>query len=215
MNFLYKILAFSDFHDRRTWYRRANSLIKKYEPNIVIIAGDLSNFGGLRKIEKLVSSLEHEKKFFIWGNMDGKRPQEGLDSAVNLHFSVMYLNGLRLMGLGGDEESFEKNLPRFRELIIDPFNEPHEHSIIVTHIPPYEHGDLIKIYRGNPQRHVGSRKYLELIKTFQPSLVICGHIHEARGIYKIGKTTICNVGKEGMQIELGDVIKITDLIDEE
>jgi len=210
-----KILAFSDFHDKRTWYRRATSLIQKFKPDIVILAGDQSNYGSTNKINKLVTALDHQEIYYVWGNMDGKAPGEQIDSAINLHLNIITLNDLILIGLGGDEQTFEKNLPEFEKLIEDALQEENKQIILVTHIPPHEHGDLIKTYRGNPQRNVGSKKYLELIKKIQPSLVICGHIHEARGIYKIGKTIVCNVGKECMEIALEKAIKITDLIDEE
>lgn len=209
-----KILAFSDFHDKRTWFRRATSLIQKYKPDIVLLAGDQSNFGSIKKINKLVVALDHSKIYFVWGNMDGKVQGEQLDSAINLHLNLVKINNLILIGLGGDEQAFEKNLPAFEKLITETTEEPHEQLILMSHVPPHEHGDLIKTYLNNPQRNVGSKKYLELIKKIQPSLVICGHIHEARGIYKIGNTIVCNVGKEGMEIELEKAIKITDLINE-
>ncbi len=210
-----KIIAFSDFHDKRTWYRRATSLIENIKPDIVVIAGDLSNFGGIAKIDKLVKGLNHDNVYYVWGNMDGKIVTDELKHGTNLHLNPVKINDLFLLGLGGDERSFEKNLPEFENIINKTLHEHHKYLILISHIPPYGYGDLIKTYLENPKRNVGSKKYLELLKKFQPTLAICGHIHEARGIYKLGNTNICNVGKEGMEIEFQKSIRIRDLIEDE
>jgi hypothetical protein len=42
--------------------------------------------------------------------------------------------------------------------------------------------------------HVGSTSIRAIVEEFQPPLVLCGHIHEARGIARHGPTTIVNAG---------------------
>ena len=42
--------------------------------------------------------------------------------------------------------------------------------------------------------HVGSQSIRDLIEEFNPALVLCGHVHEARGIDRINETTIVNPG---------------------
>jgi hypothetical protein len=43
--------------------------------------------------------------------------------------------------------------------------------------------------------HVGSKAIHDFIKAFKPDLVVCGHIHEARGTDKIGETVMINPGQ--------------------
>jgi hypothetical protein len=45
--------------------------------------------------------------------------------------------------------------------------------------------------------HVGSTAVREFVERRQPDVVICGHIHEARGTDRLGKTKIVNCGKAG------------------
>lgn len=65
-------------------------------------------------------------------------------------------------------------------------------SILICHNPPY--GFVDKLHNG---KHVGSKMILNAIKKYQPKLVFCGHIHEAKGEAKIGKTKVYNLGWHG------------------
>jgi uncharacterized protein len=67
-----------------------------------------------------------------------------------------------------------------------------KNSILISHNPPY--GVVDKIFNG---KHVGSKILQRAIKKYQPMLVLCGHIHEAEGEGKIGKTKIYNLGSYG------------------
>lgn len=72
-----------------------------------------------------------------------------------------------------------------------------EVDILLCHQPPY--GILDKVtFKGAPKhwlgKHAGSKAILEYIRKYQPKYVFCGHIHEAKGKKKIGKTEVYNVG---------------------
>lgn len=62
-------------------------------------------------------------------------------------------------------------------------------AVLICHNPPY--GTLDKIHSG---KHVGSKILRKAIEKHQPKLVLCGHIHEAKGEAKIGKTKVINLG---------------------
>lgn len=71
---------------------------------------------------------------------------------------------------------------------------PKDVDILVTHGPPYGHGDksyVTMIGGGDP--HVGSKALRDHIERTKPKLVVCGHIHGGYGSYKIGETDVYNV----------------------
>jgi Icc-related predicted phosphoesterase len=96
------------------------------------------------------------------------------------------------------KEKIEKMLAQVHDL---------ESSIFNFHCPPYgtildlaphldatlkpivKHGQLEMI-------HVGSKAIFDAIKKYQPLLGLFGHIHEARGHTKIGRTLCINPGSE-------------------
>jgi len=58
---------------------------------------------------------------------------------------------------------------------------------------------------------VGSTAVMDAIKKYQPLLVLCGHIHEARGLIKIGRSVVINPGSEyGEGILRGIIVNIGD-----
>jgi len=76
-------------------------------------------------------------------------------------------------------------------------------AIFNFHAPPYGYAldlapeltkDLIQAL--DRKTHVGSRAVAKMIQKYQPFLSLHGHIHESRGIQKVGKTTMINPGSE-------------------
>ena len=95
------------------------------------------------------------------------------------------------------------------------------HSIFLIHVPPIDTAideaplleDLkIKVdVTGIKTTHVGSTAVRSAIEKFQPMLSLHGHIHESRGVARIGKTLCINPGSEYEQGVLrGAVINIDE-----
>lgn len=78
-------------------------------------------------------------------------------------------------------------------------------DILVCHQPPYGVLDRVN-FPGAPKhwqnKHAGSKAVLSYVKRKKPSYVFCGHIHEAKGKKKVGKTLVHNVGVAGDYIVL-------------
>jgi hypothetical protein len=79
---------------------------------------------------------------------------------------------------------------------------------MVSHTPPADTA-LDRIRSG---KHVGSAAVRQFIESHHPDLVICGHIHESRGIDSLGSTVMVNCGPacDGSYalIELGDQVEV-------
>jgi uncharacterized protein len=93
------------------------------------------------------------------------------------------------------------------------------------HIPPYNSGldscpelDTSKdppepILKGGQQvfKPVGSHSVLAAIEKHQPLLALCGHIREARGTARIGRTLVINPGSEyGEGVLKGAIVNLGD-----
>jgi Icc-related predicted phosphoesterase len=73
-------------------------------------------------------------------------------------------------------------------------------AVLVCHNPPYGYLDELDspcMPEELKGKHVGSKILLRAIKKHQPKLVLCGHIHEAKGKVKIGKSEVVNLGHRG------------------
>jgi Icc-related predicted phosphoesterase len=69
---------------------------------------------------------------------------------------------------------------------------PEGTDILVLHGPPHGYGDGVP-RGGGVVEHTGSPSLLERLRLVQPRLVVFGHIHEGRGQWRLGRTTLANV----------------------
>ena len=72
--------------------------------------------------------------------------------------------------------------------------------ILVTHAPPFNTA-ADRVENGE---HVGSSGIQKSIHEFEPEINLCGHIHEAKSLSKIGTTT--DVANPGMLKDNGAVL---------
>ncbi|HVP21767.1 MAG TPA: metallophosphoesterase [Anaerolineaceae bacterium] len=99
------------------------------------------------------------------------------------------------------EKPDEELEPMLEKLVANVQNKPN--AIFNFHAPPYGFAldlapELTKdlIQAADRKIHVGSRAVAKMIQKYQPLLGLHGHIHESRGVQKVGKTTIINPGSE-------------------
>lgn len=90
--------------------------------------------------------------------------------------------------------------------------------IFNIHNPPYGSGldeapeldaELRPMYAGRSLVPVGSKAVKEMLEKYQPPLALCGHIHEGKGMSRIGRTLCINPGsmyEQGML--LGALAKV-------
>ena len=101
-----------------------------------------------------------------------------------------------------DEEEIYLRLKR----LVDQLETP-ERAIFNIHVPPYESSldtafevdeDLRYVMKGGRPHEVptGSRAVRQIIEETKPLLSLHGHIHESKGVTKIGRTVAINPGSD-------------------
>ena len=214
-----KILAISDVHGEEN--ENLYTYLNNNDIDLVLVLGDITDFGPLDFVGPFLEKIADcgVDVIAIPGNCDPK----GICNAINevsfcLHNNIIAYGDAILFGYGGSNET--------------PFNTPGEIQdnkiygdvfellanydyvyndkvpkvkILVTHAPPYN-TEADKIESGD---HVGSQGILKSIHEFEPQINVCGHIHEAKSLSKIGITT--DVANPGMLKDNGAVL--IDIID--
>ncbi|MGF1579313.1 MAG: metallophosphoesterase [Gemmataceae bacterium] len=78
------------------------------------------------------------------------------------------------------------------ELALKRSEIPDDTDILISHGPPDTYGDAVFI-NDDHLKNTGCPHLLKRIKQVEPKLVVFGHIHEGRGVWTLGPTTLANV----------------------
>lgn len=193
-----KILAVSDLHGN---IKPILHYLKDNKVDLIIIAGDITHFGPAELGEDILNEIcsFQVPVMAIPGNCDPGSLHINIDNsqAVNLHARGMVIKNIGVCGFGGSNPTPFNTPLEFEEIqIYDEAKKALEGvkeekiTLFVTHAPPYgTKTDLLP-----SGEHVGSKSIRKIIEELQPTINICGHIHEARGTDKIGNTEIINPG---------------------
>lgn len=182
----------------------------------IVIAGDITDFGGGMQVRHVVSSLSIFAKplFAVPGNCDLTGVENELQKEhISLHGRHAPLNSIQFIGVGGSLPTggvnAETGEATFRQLLQQGVSGlvSTDNLVLVTHQPAYG----IQLDLRQSGQHAGSRAVREFIEKYQPILAISGHIHESCGVDQLGSTTLLNPGpfREGryaiVQIDNGQV----------
>lgn len=191
-------IAIGDIHDEMDNFEKIPEL---NHADGIIIAGDLTNNGGVKQAERVI---EKARKLNIpiyaqIGNMDRPEVNVWLESqGVNIHCKTEELAPqIAIMGVGGSTYTPFSTPSEFSEETYSVWLEgaarkalSWPHRVLVSHNPPKNTNcDMI-----NTSTHVGSTAVREFIEEFQPDVCICGHIHEGKGLDRLGRTLLVNPG---------------------
>ena len=222
----FRILGLADLHDRMAMLERLRGL----DADLIAFCGDLHNGGRRETALPAAFALGSmgPPVIIVPGNTDHRdfAPHLWREAGLlMLHESTFLRGGIGFIGLGGmiardsrrlgdparyyhaDEEVYPLLARCHREIA------GAKTRIVLTHQPPWGAQDTL--YNGESSGSPGLRRFLE---DFQPHLLLCGHIHEARGESLIGSCRVVNVGemRRGLAtlIEIGEDISV-EMIGEE
>ncbi len=171
------------------------------DAEMVIINGDLTNFGGKKEAEQVVAAIRRYTPniYAQPGNLDREEVGDWLEAeGINIHGKAVQEDaGFWLVGVGGSNptpfhtptEFSEEELYHLAENAFAAVTETAP-TLFISHCPPVNTA-VDRIASGI---HVGSTAVRKAIERFVPALCITGHIHEAKGEDSIGGTTIINPG---------------------
>jgi hypothetical protein len=193
-----KIVALSDIHGHVGPLERVADELR--HADLVLLSGDLTDFGRCDDIAAVVEAVRFYNPMIlaVTGNCDQPECESYLTTAgVALHAQSRMVDGFLLAGLGGSlpclmptpNEQSEDDLRDVLEALAGEMD-PTLPCIFVTHQPPYD--TIVDLARTG--EHVGSRAVRAFIERVQPLVCFTGHIHEGRGIDRIGGTEIVNPG---------------------
>jgi len=199
------IYAVADIHGKKEKLNRIQNNIAAYQPDIVIVAGDITNYFYPARVVTALNMLP-VPVLTVRGNSDLPVVERLISNSSNVHSihgKAYREKGFHFIGMGGTVLLPFRTRVCFREK--DKFREIAssltDQSILVMHPPPF--GVLDRVAG---RVHAGSRNIHGLIMQKQPMLFLCGHIHEDVGSCLIGKTVVvnCSIGRggEGAMIQL-------------
>lgn len=174
------------------------------EADGVIVTGDMTVGGGVKQAERVLDVIQQHNPHVLAqiGNMDRAEVTDWLtEKGWNLHAAVRELApGVAIFGVGastftpfGTPSEFPES--RFAAWLEDGWKRARRwpKTVLVSHNPPKD--TLCDVLPGGV--HVGSMAVREFIQETQPDICLCGHIHEARGLDRIGRTVVINPGNFG------------------
>ncbi|MDK2870143.1 MAG: uncharacterized protein PWP39_1378 [Pyrococcus sp.] len=190
-----KIVAITDIHGRRSKVEELVNVLRGENVDMILIAGDITHFSGAKEAEEVLSPILalNIPVLAVMGNCDGRDVLDFLEQkGISVHEKRVEAKGVGIVGFGGSNITPFSTIWEFSDdtIYLSLTRNYRDGDIVLTHAPPYG-TKLDKTHSGIHAGSIGLRRFIE---EKQPKLCICGHIHEGRGIERIGNTIAINPG---------------------
>jgi len=193
-------LVTSDFHGETKAFRECASKAEEVRAEMVVACGDLTHFDTVQRAKDLLAPLLDLRLpfFFVPGNCDPRAlTGVSIEGAHCIHGTFGVYGDAVFMGVGSGLLSpfhtpFEMTEEELMEVLDRGFEHaPNKHwTILVSHHPPSN--TRVDVTSGG--KHIGSLSVRRFVEEKKPAVVFCGHVHEARGVDRIGETLLVNPG---------------------
>lgn len=197
-----KILCVSDIHQQQ--YPLKNIVDQTcHAVDLILVAGDWTTFGSPEQVQVTLNILL-KPGISVWGiagNCDSAEIEKFLlEQNISLEGNGKMLDNTGFFGLSGSNITplftpFEREETDLEILLECGYASVKnaKTKILVSHVPP----GGCNVDRIGSGCHAGSTALRKFVETHTLDVVLCGHIHEARGTDRIGNTLIINPGKAG------------------
>jgi Icc-related predicted phosphoesterase len=164
------------------------------------LTGDLTNFGDPPDAARVVEAVRTHCPLVlaVTGNLDMPTVIDALSAeGISLHGTGRHIGSLGVFGCGGSnitpmdtpteltEDELTEVLERALTAVADA-----PRRLMICHTPPYD----TRVDRLTNGRPVGSQAVRAFIETHHPDVAIVGHVHEGRGVDRLGHTVVLNAG---------------------
>jgi Icc-related predicted phosphoesterase len=193
-----RLAFFTDTHDH--FEAVSEAMIRIGAVDLIVVGGDITSRGSTDDAARAIELWEPlaPRLLAVSGNWDSTAIDGFLaERDVALDGRGAKLGEVGLCGCSGSpvsaihapyelgEDEILRRLERGFAAIVDcPVR------IACPHTPPID-TSCDRMFSG---AHIGSSGVRAFVEAKQPELVLCGHVHEARGFDQIGKTRIVNPG---------------------
>jgi hypothetical protein len=204
-----RLYAVADIHARPEHLEQISSNIEIHHPDALVVAGDIFNYLNPGPVLEVLNGMG-VPVLAVRGNSDPVYTARSFAAYPNirlLNAGRIRVDGISFAGLSGtipvpfrSRIAFlEKHLMEKIKPVID------RETVLIAHPPPY--GTLDRVGR---KFHAGSALVRDLVVHTCPRMLICGHIHEDKGMEMLGETLVVNCclphGGRGALVELKDGI---------
>jgi len=168
--------------------------------DVAILTGDLTNFGEPDDAFRVVDAVRAHcpTVWAVTGNLDMAWVIDALEArGISLHGEGRRVGDLGVFGCGGsnitpmdtptefEEHELRAILERGHTIVADA-----PRQLMICHTPPFD-TRLDRLMNGTP---VGSPAVRAFIESHRPQVCVVGHIHEGRGVDRVGDTLVLNAG---------------------
>jgi len=200
------LYAVADVHGKKEYLDRIERIVRDWKPDVLVAAGDVATRRDAAAVLDRLDGLS-VPVLLVRGNMD----PPNLDSLAGRYRNLTSLDGREKIVSGIPFAGVSGTLPvPFRTRVC--LHEDRElenlrgrvrrETVLVAHPPP-----LGVLDRAFGMFRAGSSGLRDLVLVAEPILYLCGHIHEAAGAERLGRTLVVNAAmgrkRSGALVRLG------------
>ncbi len=185
-----RIIAVSDLHSRFSFLEK---LLNREKADVIAVCGDITDFSreDALKFSDVLGGFDGVA-LLVHGNCDFPEPFSRIsaEDVRFIHGSSFEMNGVRFHGAGGSTFTPFNTPSEYPESYYQKILEKFDYgrlNVLVSHCPP--HGILDLTHSGKRAGSIAIKAALDRFR-----LILCGHVHESRGIEMHGNTVIINPG---------------------
>jgi uncharacterized protein len=192
-----KLLCITDIHNHLDSFQR---ILNHAGPtDMILLGGDLTNFGTPADVERIVQIAQSTNLpvLAVAGNCDSAQVDLRLaELGVSVAGRGVVINDIGIHGLSA-APPWHRGMYAFTEeeavmLLQEGYSQVTDARwhVVLSHVPPHD----IKLDRTHFFQHVGSTALRQFVERTRPALVVCGHLHESRGVDMLGPSIVVNCG---------------------